>query len=281
MASSRSRILLGLLGSPIGHSATPAMHEAAGDEIGIRVLYQLIDVPGADAAALQALLAGARRFGFAGLNVTFPYKQAIVPLLDRVAPGVAAINAVNTVVLRHGALVGHNTDMTGVQAALQEGLGTVTGAVALIGAGGMGRAAAYALQGLGCQVRVFDTDGARARALADVVGGTACATAAEALDGAAGVVNGTPLGMLPNRECPIDPALLHEGLWVFDAVYFPLVTPLLAAARRRGCRTVDGGALARHQARDAFYLFTGQRAPNGVMSAAFAAHLAGRTSDAA
>lgn len=257
------------------------MHEAAGDEIGIRVLYQLIDVPGADATALRALLAGAHQFGFAGLNVTFPYKQAIVPLLDRLAPGVTAIDAVNTVLLQDSAFVGHNTDMTGVQAALLEGLGGIAGAVALIGAGGVGRAAAFAVQGLGCQVRVFDTEASRARSLADDLGGTACATVAEALDGAAGVVNATPLGMLPNRDCPIDPALLHAGLWVLDAVYYPLVTPLLAAAQRRGCRTIDGGALARHQARDAFTLFTGRPAPDGVMSAAFAAHLAGRTSEAA
>ena len=267
------RLLLGLIGSPIGHSAAPAMHEAAGDALGLRTLYRLMDVPGADAGRLRELLHGARECGFAGVNVTYPYKQAVLPLLDGFATGVRAMGAVNTVVFQGGRMVGHNTDESGLRTALQA-LGPTV--VAIVGAGGVGRAAAFALRALGCGVRVFDTDPARAGDLAREVGGAACGTVLEALAGAGGLFNGTPVGMLPSRGCPVDPALLHPGLWVADAVYYPLLTPLLAAARSRGCQTVDGGALAVHQARDAFHLFTGRAAPPGCMEAAFAAHMAQR-----
>jgi quinate/shikimate dehydrogenase (NAD+) len=280
------RVLLGLIGSPIAHSAAPAMHEAAGRASGMRVHYQLIEVPGADAATLRMLLEGARRLGFAGVNVTFPYKEAVLPLLDAIAPEAAPIGAVNTVVVSDGRLTGHNTDTTGFAAAITEEIADPTaGPVVLVGAGGVGRAAGFALARLGVpELRILDREPEKAAGLArDLVregSGAARARAgndlAEALRGAVGVVNATPVGMLPDRGTPVPPALLHAGLWVADVVYYPLITPLLTAARAAGARTVTGRALTIHQAADAFALFTGVRPPVEPLGAAFDAVIAAR-----
>ena len=106
-------ILTGLLGAPIAHSASPAMHERAAEALGLRCHYQLIEIAGAGREELELLLEGVRRLGFAGINVTFPYKEAVVDLLDELSPGAARIGAVNTVVVRDDRLIGHNTDTTG------------------------------------------------------------------------------------------------------------------------------------------------------------------------
>src|SRR3954465_10014731 len=130
-------LLLGLIGSPIKSSPAPAMHQAAAEALGLQAQYRLIDVPGADAAKLRAMLEGVRLLGFSGVNVTFPYKEAIIPLLDALSPGAAAIGAANTVVARGGTLTGHNTDATGFAAAFTTVLGHPGEApVALVGAGG-------------------------------------------------------------------------------------------------------------------------------------------------
>src|SRR3954464_10081074 len=200
--------LLGLIGSPIMSSAAPAMHEAAAAALGLRAHYRLIDVPGADEAALRAMLDGVRRLGFSGVNVTFPYKEAVVPLLDELAPAAAAIGTVNTVVARDGKLTGHNTDSTGFARAFKAVLGSPgERPIALIGAGGVGRAIAFALAELGARaLHIFDSDSARPDVLASRLGTRiavrVCRNVAQALDGAGGVVNGTPIGMLPNRDSP-------------------------------------------------------------------------------
>ena len=275
--------LLGLIGSPIMSSAAPAMHEAAAEGLGLSAQYRLIDVAGADDARLRAMLEGVRLLGFSGVNVTFPYKEAVIPLLDALSPGAAAIGAANTVTVRDGKLTGHNTDATGFASAFKAVLGS-PGAepVALIGAGGVGRAIGFALAELGARtLRIVDTDtdkaGALAARLADRMTTQVCHHAAEALDGAGGVINGTPIGMLPNRDSPVPAELLHAGLWVADAVYTPLWTPLLQAARAKGCRLMTGRELCIHQAADAFRLFTGLEASRERIGAAFDAVIAKRT----
>ncbi len=275
--------LLGLIGAPIPQSASPAMHEAAARALGLRCYYHLIEVAGLDRDGLAATLDGVRRLGFAGINVTYPYKEAVVPLLDALAPGIADIGAVNTVVARDGRLTGHNTDASGFARAATEALGgPFDGPVALIGAGGVGRAAAFALAGLGVpELRLFDRDAAKTDALRVALGGRlaviASPTVEAALDGAAGVVNGTPVGMAPDRGNPVPPALLHAGLWVADAVYTPLWTPLLDAARAAGARVMTGRELAIYQAVDAFALFTGAQPSAAVMGQAFDAVMARRS----
>src|SRR5438045_8368833 len=206
------KLLTGLIGAPIAHSASPAMHERAAEGLGLRGHYQLIEVAGADAAGLRLMLEGVRRLGFAGINVTFPYKEAVLDLLDELSPSAAMIGAVNTVVVRDGRLTGHNTDTTGFARAVS-GLVTASahGAVAVIGAGGVGKAIAFALAGLGVnELRIFDTDRAKAGELATQLGQkTRIADSVEnALRGAIGVVNGTPVGMSPDRGTPLPAVLL-------------------------------------------------------------------------
>jgi shikimate dehydrogenase len=278
--------LLGLIGSPIMSSAAPAMHEAAAEALGVRAHYRLIDVPGADQAELKAMLDGVRLLGFSGVNVTFPYKEAVVPLLDALSPAAAAIGTVNTVVAREGRLTGHNTDSTGFAAAFSAVFGAVFGAaagkpVALIGAGGVGRAIAFALAELGARaLHIVDSDIAKANALAARLEARmavrVCGNVAQALDGAGGVINGTPIGMLPNRDSPVPQELLRADLFVADAVYTPLWTPLLQAARAKGCRVMTGRELCIHQAADAFRLFTGLEASLARIGAAFDAVIAKR-----
>jgi shikimate dehydrogenase len=271
----RRHVLTGQLGAPIAHSASPAMHERAADALGLRCHYQLIEVAGAGREELRFLLEGVRRLGFAGINVTFPYKEAVIDLLDEMSPSAATVGAVNTVVVRNGRLIGHNTDTTGF-ARVVGGFVAASGhgAVALIGAGGVGKAIAFALAGTGIRdLRIFDREGAKAAHLAAQLQGQVSARPAhsveDALRGAAGLVNGSPVGMLPNRDSPVPDELLHGGLWVADAVYSPLWTPLLMAAKAKGAAVMTGRELAIHQAADAFELFTGLAPSTVEMGIAF------------
>ena len=260
------------------------MHEKAADALGIRCHYHLIEAAGADAAGLRALLDGVRMLGFAGVNVTFPYKESVVPLLDELSPGAGAIGAVNTVVVRDGRLIGYNTDTTGFERAIANLVSTSNrGPVALIGAGGVGKAIAYALAALGvAELRVFDTDRAKAAQLAAQLRGRQeiriAQSVEDALRQAVGVVNATPVGMLPDCGMAVPDALLHRALWVADAVYTPLWTPLLTAAKARGAEVMTGRELAIHQAADAFELFTGLKPSIAEMGNAFDAEMAKRYS---
>ena len=276
------RILTGLLGAPIAHSASPAMHERAAEALGLRCHYQLIEIAGAGREQLKILLEGVRQLGFSGINVTFPYKEAVVDLLDELAPAAARIGAVNTIVVRDSRLIGHNTDTSGFARAVSPLVAaSAHGAVALIGAGGVGKAIAFALAGLGVtELRIFDSEGAKAAQLMAQLDGHAKATVAhsveDALRGVAGVVNGSPVGMLPSRGTPVPDALLHAGLWVADAVYSPLWTPLLTAAKAKGCAVMTGRDLAINQAADAFALFSGLTPSTAEMGIAFDAVMAKR-----
>ena len=268
MTESRPRVLLGLIGAGIQQSLTPALQESEGDAHGLRIQYRILDLDvlalGAD--ALPRLLDAARLTGFAGVNVTFPCKQAVIPLLDGLSDDAKAMNAVNTVVLRDGRATGHNTDASGFAAGLRRGLPAVSlERIALIGAGGAGSAVAHAMLALGTrELRIVDTSPERADELArgarERYGGRTVvpvAGAGEALAGAHGVINATPIGMTKLPGTPIDPSLLQPSQWVADCVYRPLDTALLVAARARGCRTLDGGGMCVGQAADAFRLFTG------------------------
>ena len=251
------------------------MHEQAAHALGVRCHYHLIEVAGAGRDKLRALLDGVRHLGFAGVNVTYPYKEAVVALLDELSPDAAAMGAVNTVVVREGRLIGYNTDTTGfARAAADLVAASPHGRVALIGAGGVGKAIAFALTKLGvAELRIFDTDRVKAENLAGLPGAHGRAVVADSVQaaakGAAGLVNATPVGMLPSRDSPVPETLLHGGLWVADAVYYPLWTPLLLAAKATGARVMTGRELAIHQAADAFELFTGLKPPTDVMGKAF------------
>lgn len=280
IANRTKRVLLGLIGTPISHSAAPAMHEAAARAAGFELHYHLIEVAGAGRADLVAILDGVRRMGFAGINVTYPYKEAVVPLLDALSPEARAMGAVNTVVARDGVLTGHNTDATGFATAyraLRRADGEAP--VAIIGTGGVGKAIGFALAGCGVShLRLYDSDRAKAQALADQIGGrarvTICDSVEAAVSGAAGLVNGTPVGMLPNRDSPVPADLIRKSQWVADAVYHPLWTPLLKAAQKAGATVMTGRELSINQAVDAFALFTGVQPPDGAIADAFDRSLA-------
>jgi shikimate dehydrogenase len=276
MASRYSEsILLGLIGAPIAHSASPAMHEAAAKAIGLRCFYHLIEVEGADARRLRVMLDGLVGLKFAGVNVTYPYKEAVVPLLDELAPSAVAVGAVNLIAVREDRLIGFNTDCRGFARALRRTVGAVAGqCVALIGAGGVGKAIGVALsEARAREIRIVDRAADKAAALAEAlapaVTARACPDARDALDGADGLVNATVVGMLPNCDSPVPLALLKPGVWVADAVYQPLWTPLLSAARDKGATVMTGRELALDQAVDAFEIFTGRVADRRVMEEAF------------
>ena len=264
-------VLAGLIGAGIQASRTPAMHEHEGDAQGIRYLYRLIDLDALklDIGALPQLLDAAQRTGFTGLNITFPCKQAVIPLLDELSPEARGIGAVNTVVFANGKRTGHNTDCLGFAEGFRRGLGDVPRQrVVQMGAGGAGAAVAHALLSEGVQqLSIFDVDVQRAQDLADNLNqhfpgnrAQAGSDLPQAMATANGLVNTTPMGMQKMPGMPVPKALLHAQLWVAEIVYFPLETELLREARALGCRTLDGGTMAVFQAVKAFELFSGRQA---------------------
>jgi shikimate dehydrogenase len=269
LAATPRSVLVGLIGSGIQASRTPAMHEREGAAQGVAYVYRIIDLDtlGLTAAALPELLTAARRFGFAGLNITHPCKQAVIPLLDDLSADARALGAVNTVVFgRDGRAVGHNTDWSGFAEAFRRSLADAARKrVVQFGAGGAGAAVAHALLTLGVEeLSLVDTDRGRSERLAqDLCGrfGKGRARAADetarAVRAADGIVNTTPLGMAKYPGMPLARELLRPQLWVADIVYLPLETELLASARAIGCRSMGGGGMAVFQAADAFRLFSG------------------------
>lgn len=264
MASARNgrAFLVGLIGSGVTTSLTPPLHEREADALGLRYLYRVLDLDelAVPAVAVGELVAAARLAGYDGLNVTHPVKQLVLDHLDELSPDAAAVGAVNTVVFTDGRAVGHNTDVTGFARAMTTGLpGAALDTVVLLGAGGAGAAVGHALLSLGVRdLRVVDVDPGRAGQLADRLGGRATAGTPGDLDGADGLVHATPTGMAAHPGLPVPVELLRPDLWVVDIVYRPLVTELLAAARARGCRVLDGGRMAVFQAVDTFRIITGR-----------------------
>jgi shikimate dehydrogenase len=247
------------------------LHEAEADAQSLRCLYQLIDLDelGLPAEAVGDLIADARRMGFRGLNLTHPCKQLALEHLDELSPITRAIGATNTVVFDRGRAIGHNTDHAGFSRGFSLGLsGASLERVVLLGAGGAGTAVAHAALDLGAQELVIvDREHERAIDLARTLearfgAGRALAAELTALEGhlagADGLIHATPTGMAAHPGMPLPTELLRPDLWVADIVYMPLETELLREARKLGCRTLDGGAMAVFQAADSFELFTGR-----------------------
>lgn len=290
--STPQKLLCGLIGAGIRRSLTPAMQEEEARAQGLRLHYQLIDLDaaGQGVEALPGLIAAARTMGFAGLNITFPCKQAVIPLLDELSDEARAMGAVNTVVVRGDRLIGHNTDGSGWRWGFERALPNADlQRVVLLGGGGAGSAIAHALLRMGCaQLVVVDQDAVRAKALASklaaqyprarVEGSGDAASALQGDGGADGIVHATPTGMDKLPGTPIDTALLPSRAWLSEIVYFPLETQLLKAARAKGLRTVDGGTMAVGQALGAFELFTAGKADAARMHAHFRRLVSQRTS---
>jgi shikimate dehydrogenase len=262
-------VLVGLIGSGIQASRSPALHEREGAAQGLCYIYKIIDLDalGLTTEALPELLAAARRFGFAGLNITHPCKQSVIALLDELSADAHVLGAVNTVVFGpDGRAIGHNTDWSGFAESFKRGLADAArNRVVQFGAGGAGAAVGHALLTLGVgELSLVDTDRSRAErlahGLADRFGAgraVACEDPARAVRAGDGIVNATPLGMAKYPGSPVLRELLRPDLWVADIVYLPLETELLRHARALGCRTLAGGGMAVFQAAAAFRLFTG------------------------
>ncbi|MBW9205876.1 shikimate dehydrogenase [Mumia sp. zg.B17] len=272
-ADGRESVLVALLGQGVGPSLTPPMHEREADRHGLRYVYKVVDLDDRQVGAdhLRQLLDAAVELGFDGLNVTHPIKHTMMPLVDELGPEVERIGALNTVLVRDGRTVAHNTDLTGFTRAFREGLpdADLTDVV-LLGAGGAGTAVAHALSDLGAiTLHVVDPDLARAdglRASLTAAGSgldvrTSDPGALESvLTTTSGVVNATPVGMAHHPGSPVPDTLLTPRLWVADIVYRPLTTELLRTARARGCPTLSGAGMAVNQAADTFELLTGRPA---------------------
>jgi shikimate dehydrogenase len=262
--------LVGLIGAGIQASLTPAMHEREGAAQGLRYVYRLIDLTalGLGGEVLGELITAAQRMGFAGLNITHPCKQSVIPLLDDLSDDARALGAVNTVVFKDGKRVGQNTDWFGFAENFRRGLPDAPrDHVVQLGAGGAGSAVAHAA--LTCGVKkltIVDTAIERAKAVAegraarfgpDRISVADPAEIGVALATADGLINTTPIGMTKYPGLPLSASLLRPDLWVAEIIYFPIETELLRTARALGCRTLDGGGMAVFQAVEAFRLFTG------------------------
>lgn len=255
MISARTR-LAAIIGSPVKHSLSPALHNAGFVATGVDWVYTAFEVaPGLAGAALDAM----RVLGIAGLSVTMPHKEAVAELVDDLDPSAAALRSVNTVVPSFdGRLKGYSTDGAGFIASLAEhGVDVAGRSVCVLGAGGAARAIVDAVMRAGASaITVVNRSAARADAAAAVGGSIARVGDAEAAAECDIVVNATSVGM-GNGDLPIDPALLRDSHVVADIVYHPRQTALLTAASQRGARAVDGLGMLVHQAVLQQQLWTG------------------------
>ncbi|HKJ28549.1 MAG TPA: shikimate dehydrogenase [Anaerolineales bacterium] len=267
-------VRLGLIGYPLGHSLSPLLHQAALDSVGLAGEYLLFPISPQEAkqGKLKELLAEVRRGRIYGLNVTIPYKQMVIPMLDRLTETAAAIGAVNTIYLEEGLLVGDNTDAPGFFRDLQNvsqlltGHEQPSGICLLLGAGGAARAIAYSLIRQGWQVRVAARRFAQAFQFSvEVKGDDGMSSAVTwpprmaALEAVSLVVNATPLGMHPHTaQSPWPQGLpFPPGVLVYDLVYNPPMTALVTQARQAGLPAESGLGMLVHQAVLAFELWTG------------------------
>ncbi len=266
--SAPDTVLVGLVGQGIGLSRTPAMHEAEGAYCGLRYVYRLLDTDcmGTPAPDLAQVIRAAEIAGFAGLNVTYPYKRQAIDLLDDLSDMARRICAVNTIIFIDGKRYGDNTDRLGFSDCFRlEMSNAPRDNVLLLGAGGAGGAVADALLDNGVKrlcIHDIEPENAAAlvRRLASQVeeGRVELVEDIRAAAGAVnGIINATPVGMAKLPGTPIPVELLQVEHWVIDIIYFPMETEFLGAARKLGCRSLSGAGMAVHQAAHAFALFTG------------------------
>lgn len=270
--------LFGVIGSPIDHSLSPFMHTAAFKALQLDACYAPFEVP---KKALPSILEGLMLAGVEGLNVTVPLKEAVVPLMDRLDPAAAAMGAVNTIIIQGKRKIGYNTDAVGFTRALKE-LGWIGSysktsqgkrrQVVVLGAGGSARAVCWALaQQRGLELTIANRRVERAVKLCRWLKRVRPKTQVQTvplrrvrLDTASLLVNATSLGMRAGDASPVDTALLHRGLYVYDLVY-NRPTRLVKAARRRGCVASDGLSMLLYQGVESLRLWVRRAPPVGVM----------------
>ena len=282
------RVLVGLIGANIMSSLAPALFGDACAAAGIDGYYHLLDVDRLRERRLPQLLDSLKTAGFAGANITYPFKQDIIPLLDVIDPEAAEVGAINTVAIGpDGRTTGYNFDRAGWRNSFLESFGrrSAEGAtVVLVGAGGAGHAVAAALMDLGvAELVIHDLDASRAGSLCKNLimrhGAVRCRVARDLerdIAAADGVVNATQTGMRGFPGNPVPVAALKAAHWCADVIYTPIETEFLKAAKAKGARTLAGGGMTVHQAVEVFRQFTGVTPDVARLHRAFATALAVR-----
>lgn len=256
---------LGLIGDNIAHSSAPLLHRLAGEQNGLAVQYDRL-VPAEMGKSFDQIFEAARAGGFRGLNITYPYKEIAFRAVRIDDPQVRRIGAINTIVFTEEGPKGYNTDYSGFIDAYRNVRGRAApGAVAMAGTGGVGKAIAFALLSLGArEIRLFDPDAEKAHRLADDMRraepGARIAVSfsiEEAAQGADGLINCSPVGMVGKPGTPIPRALMAGASWVFDAVYTPVETRFIQDARAAGLEIISGYELFFYQGVNAWEFFSG------------------------
>ncbi len=257
---------LGLIGDNIARSQSPRLHRLAGQHAGIDVSYEPL-VPTTLGLDFEEVFNQSRADGYRGLNITYPYKERVVPMVRVDDPVLRAMGAVNTVIFGADGSSGFNTDFTGFKAAYTHvRKDQPPGTTLLIGTGGVGRAIAFGLADLGAgALHLVDRDRAKAEALAADLSGVFPGIALEigadaeaAAKGVSGIVNATPVGMVGHDGTPLDPTAMAGADWAFDAVYTPKDTQFLGDAAKQGLDIVSGWELFFYQGLHAWTHFSGQ-----------------------
>jgi shikimate dehydrogenase len=282
MSATADSYLVGLIGEGITNSLSPAMHEEEATHHHLRYLYRAIDLSSIqrEPEEVGELIRRGMELGFNAFNITHPCKQLVLPHLDELAQDAASLEAVNTVLAQDGRLIGHNTDQSGFAAGFTAHLADAPKDHAVqIGSGGAGSAVAAALLSSGIRrLQIHDIDTSRAEKRVSALQALYPDQTVEIVDSvklprairvADGIVNATPIGMHNHPGAPFDLDLLSPRQWVAEVIYLPLDTPLVATARAKGCRVLDGGHMAVGQAVDAFRLITGREPDRARMRAHF------------
>jgi shikimate dehydrogenase len=256
--------LFGVMGSPIGHSLSPIMHNAAFRAEGINAVYLAFE-----STDVEGCLAGMRALGTKGMSVTIPHKSTVLLLIDEVDSLAEKIGAVNTIVNQDGRLIGYNTDAVGALNALEEHIDPAGKKCFIIGAGGAARAIGFILQDRGANIAIVNRSTERGEALAGALDCPFFRLNHIGNSEVEIVIHTTPLGMVPNTDqCPLHESFFKEGMVVMDIVYNPLETKLLALAKKKGCITINGLGMFIQQGAEQFRLWTGRKPPLSVMAEA-------------
>jgi shikimate dehydrogenase len=253
--------LYGVVGKPIGHSVSPAMHNAAFAETGLDAVYLAFETED-----MEGCLRGIRALDIKGMSITIPFKSMVIPYLDEVNLLAKRIGAVNTIINDDGRLIGYNTDALGAYKALNEKIVLPGKSCLVLGAGGAARAIGFILKEKGVDISLVNRSDARGNELARVLECPYIPLDRVGEHKADFLIQTTPVGMFPNvDECLVPEPVLKAGMVVMDIIYNPVETRLLKMAKARGCITINGLSMFVYQGAEQFRLWTGVNPPVGTM----------------
>lgn len=254
--------LCAVIGNPVEHSLSPALHNPGYDALDINFAYTAFKV-----TDVKEAIGGIRALGIRGVSVTIPHKETVMRFMDKIDPLAQKIGAVNTILNENGVLIGFNTDITGAIRALKEKTSLNNKNVAVLGAGGAAKGIVFGLKDKGAHLHIINRTLQHAQKLAEAVGATYSDFAnIEKVRTADIVINTTSVGMTPNTNASvIEKELLNASQIVMDIVYNPMDTKLIKEAKEAGCQIVYGYKMLLYQAVTQFELFTGRKAPVEIM----------------